>query len=103
MTALAPLPVALPLIVAALLAAGRHWWPRRLADGFAIGTALANVAITAHLLLLARSHPIVYWMGGWYPRGNIAIGISLAIDPMGAGLALFAGVLVAAALIFSLQ
>jgi multicomponent Na+:H+ antiporter subunit D len=42
-------------------------------------------------------------MGGWRPAHGVAIGISLSIDPIGAGLALFAVFLVAAALLYALH
>jgi multicomponent Na+:H+ antiporter subunit D len=44
---------------------------------------------------------LVYWFGGWGPRQGIALGISFAIDPIGAGLAALAGLLVLAGLLFS--
>jgi len=102
-TQVAPLPVAVPLVVAALLAGGRDRWPRSFADAAALGTAIFNVVVTAHLLALSLVQPIVYWMGGWWPRAGIAIGISFSIDAIGAGTALLASVLVAAAFVFSLK
>lgn len=98
-----PLPVAVPLVVAALLAAGRDRWPRWFADAVSLGTAIFNIGVTARLLELSLAQPIVYWMGGWRPRAGVAIGISFSIDPIGAGAALLASVLVAAAFVFSLK
>jgi multicomponent Na+:H+ antiporter subunit D len=94
-------PVAVPLTVAAFLAAVNQHIHRRVADFLATGAAV--YCIWASLLLMLRSThaPIVYWMGGWEPRGGTAIGISFTIDPFGAGAAAFAAVLVAAALVFS--
>jgi multicomponent Na+:H+ antiporter subunit D len=43
----------------------------------------------------------VYWFSGWRPREGLALGISFSIDPVGAGLATLAAVLVTAALVFS--
>jgi multicomponent Na+:H+ antiporter subunit D len=40
-------------------------------------------------------------MGGWLPSHSVTIGISFSIDPIGAGMATFAAVLVTAALIYS--
>src|SRR6185312_1796154 len=42
-------------------------------------------------------------MGGWSPQHGVAIGIAFAIDPLGAGMAAFAGVMVLAALTYSLR
>ena len=41
------------------------------------------------------------WLGGWTPRHGAAIGIALAVDPLGAGAATLAGLLVLAAMVFS--
>ena len=94
-------PVAVPLIIAALLAAVNQHIARRLADALALAASV--YCLVASLLLMARSTHglIVYWMGGWQPRNGAAIGISFAIDPFGAGAAAFASFLVLAALIFS--
>src|SRR5205823_10604576 len=42
------------------------------------------------------------WFGGWRPRGGIALGIDFAVDPLGAGLAAVAGLMVALAFLFSI-
>lgn len=101
---LPPLPVAVPLLVAAALAAtsslpgvGR----RRVADTVAIATAAAVTVMCVLLLLQAAGAPIVYWFGGWRPRHGVALGISFAIDPFGAGMAALAALLVTASLVFS--
>src|SRR5712671_691350 len=97
------LPVALPLLCAAVLAAvGRHLH-RRVADAVALGTAFAVAVLCAMLLLRSRAGPIVYWLGGWYPRQGVALGISLTVDPLGAGLALVSSLLVLAALVCALR
>ena len=57
------------------------------------------VLLAAH----AAHQPFAYWLGGWTPRRGVAIGISLSVDPLGAGMAAFAAVLVLAALIYSLR
>jgi multicomponent Na+:H+ antiporter subunit D len=96
------LPVFLPLFAAALLVAVRHWAPRLLNDAIATGVAIAVVTFCA--LILAHTihgHPFAYWMGGWHPEHSVAIGISLSIDSIGAGLATFSALLIAAALVFS--
>jgi multicomponent Na+:H+ antiporter subunit D len=95
------LPVVVPLIAAAALVALRRWTPRIVNDLGATGVGVAVVVMCA--LLLARSihHPFAYWMGGWQPRHMVAVGISFSVDPIGAGLATFAAVLVTASLIYS--
>jgi multicomponent Na+:H+ antiporter subunit D len=95
------LPVVVPLVAAALLVALRRWSPRLAND--VGGTAVALSVVTFCVLLLARSihAPFAYWMGGWRPRHLVAIGISFSVDPLGAGMATFAAVLVTAALIYS--
>ena len=60
-------------------------------------------AVCAQLLARSRAGPLVYWLGGWYPRHGVALGISLTVDPLGAGLALVSSLLVLAALVFALR
>lgn len=103
MSTLVPLPVAIPLGVAAVLAAFNGHLPRRVADAAAILATLAVAIITFDLMLLSRHAPIVYWFGGWTVRSGMALGISFVIDPIGAGLATFVSVLVLAAFVFSLH
>ncbi len=98
---LVPLPVVLPLMMAAFLAAMKKFMPRRLADALAWLTALAVGLISGVLIHVTVSAPIVYWFGGWTPRSGVALGISFVASPMGAGLAAFVSLLVAAALMFS--
>jgi multicomponent Na+:H+ antiporter subunit D len=92
-----------PLLVAAALGGANALKPpRRLVDIVSIATAAAVTAICVVLLLQSARHPIVYWFGGWTPLPHgVAIGIAFAIDPVGAGAAVLAGVLVTAALTFS--
>ncbi len=98
---LAPLPVAIPLGMAAILAAVNRHIPRRLADAAAIATALATGIVCGLLILFSTQAPIVYWFGGWTPRGQVALGISFAIDPIGAGMATLVSLLVLCAFVFS--
>ena len=95
------LAIVVPMITAACLVAVRHWAPRLLNDLAAAVTGIAVVTICAILLVRAVHHPFAYWMGGWRPSHLVAIGISLSIDPLGAGIATFAAVVVTAALIYS--
>ena len=103
MHTLVPLPVAIPLGVAAILGALNGHVPRRIADAACILATVAVGAITLDLMVISRHVPIVYWFGGWTVRAGMAIGISFVIDPIGAGLASFVCVLVLAAFIFSLH
>jgi multicomponent Na+:H+ antiporter subunit D len=103
MTDLASLPVVVPLAVAPLLVTiglkARRW----IKDGLGIVTASTVTVICALLLRDAVRSPFAYWLGGWQPRAGHAIGISLAIDPLGAGMAAFAALIVLAALAYSLH
>jgi multicomponent Na+:H+ antiporter subunit D len=99
---MASLPVAMPLLVAAALAAtaSLNWcW---MADAMTLATATAVTVLCTLLLVRSAHETIVYWFGSWQPRGGgVALGISFAIDPVGAGLAAFAGLLTSAALVFA--
>jgi multicomponent Na+:H+ antiporter subunit D len=100
--ALAPLPVALPLAVAAAMLAIAHFLPARLPDVLATATALAVAAICAVLALQSERHGVlVYWFGGWTPRPGVVLGIGFGVDPASAGFAAFTGLLFAATLVFA--
>jgi multicomponent Na+:H+ antiporter subunit D len=98
---LVPLPVIVPLLTAALLAAVNKLVPRRAADTLAILAAVCTGLISGTLLYQTLAAPIVYWFGGWTPRAGIALGICFVATPMGAALAALACLLVAAAMVFS--
>lgn len=100
---LLPLPVVLPLLVAAGLVAAAPICRRRIADSTAILTAVAVLATGCLLVHFSASGTIVYWFGDWGPRGTAAIGISFVIDPIGAGMAAFCSCLMTAALVYSWQ
>ncbi|SEL27144.1 complex I subunit 5 family protein [Streptacidiphilus jiangxiensis] len=93
---LLPLAVAIPLLGATLLAVVGRWLPRTGCD------ILATTAATAELVCLAlvwtRSGDTgVSALGGW----PASVGIVLAADRIGAGLALLVGVLVLAVIVYS--
>lgn len=97
---LAPIAVAIPLLSAAMLVAVAAFVPRRVIDVLACAAATTCVVLCALVLDDASDGTLVYWFGGWTPRGGEALGISFAIDQIGAGLALFASALFLAAFIF---
>jgi multicomponent Na+:H+ antiporter subunit D len=96
-----PLPVAVPLLTAALLVTTDHHTPRRVHDAISLaGVAIAAV-FSALVLVASEGHDVVHWFGGWHPDGGVALGISFVADPLGAGLALLASVLALLALVYS--
>jgi multicomponent Na+:H+ antiporter subunit D len=44
---------------------------------------------------------VLHWFGGWRPRSGVAVGIAFTADPLGAGLAAFASLLVLLSLVYS--
>lgn len=98
---LAPLPVIVPLLMAAVLVALGLFFGRRVIEILAILTAI-SVTVICVILVIQSSHGlIVYWFGGWAPRARMALGISFVIDPFGAGMAALSSLLVLASFIFS--
>jgi multicomponent Na+:H+ antiporter subunit D len=94
--------VVLPLLVAAVLAALNRVVPRALASFIAIATSVAVGCVAVAMAVYSRDDSIVvYWFGGWAPRGGAALGIGFTIDTTGAMLVLLASLLMTAALIFS--
>jgi multicomponent Na+:H+ antiporter subunit D len=97
------LPIVVPLASAAALVGvlplSRRWF------NDLAGVCAASAAIVFCVLLVDRSasQPFAYWLGGWHPSHGATIGISLSIDPLGAGLAAFSALLVLAALVYSLR
>ena len=95
------LPVAIPLVVAAVMVGAGPLLRRRVADTLAVATAAGVVGIGAAELARTLGGPAVTWFGGWTPRSGIALGVAFVVDPIGAGMVTFAGVLMVAALTFS--
>jgi multicomponent Na+:H+ antiporter subunit D len=95
------LPVAIPLVVAAVMVGAAPVLRRRVADILAVATALAVTGIGVAELAQTLGGPSVTWFGGWTPRSGIALGIAFVVDPIGAGMVTFGGVLMVAALTFS--
>ena len=98
----APFPVVVPLAAAAVLAALSTLHVRRLADVTAIAAAATTTVSSLWLMVSSSGTTEVYWFGGWHPRGGTALGIDFAIDPIGAGLAALAGLMVTLAFLFSI-
>jgi multicomponent Na+:H+ antiporter subunit D len=100
---LAPLAVAGPLLVAAVLVAASPL-RRAPADLVAVATASAATLFCGLLLIeaLAEEGPLISQLGGWEPRpGGAVLGITMAVDPLGAALATLAAALVTVALLFT--
>jgi len=101
LSVLPPLPVVGPLVIAGLLLMASHGLPRPIPDII----ALATTAFTCILCLLLMRHaghqPLVYWFGGWVPRHGFPLGVGFVIDPIGALLAAFIGLLFFATLVFA--
>jgi multicomponent Na+:H+ antiporter subunit D len=103
MGALPSLPVAIPFVVGAAIAAFTWWLRRRrwLSETIAVATAVAVTAICVVLLFRSSSGLVPYWFGGWTPREGVAVGIAFTMEPFGAGMAAFTSFLVTAGLLFS--
>jgi len=95
----APLAVAVPLLAAAGLTAVSTRVNRPIAEVVALAATLAVVTLCAILLARTASGLEIYWFGGWEPRHGIAVGVSFAIDAIGAGLATLVSALMVAALV----
>lgn len=95
------LPIAIPLLAAAILMALSHALPRRVADSVAIAVALAVLLICGWLTWQSADEAIVYWFGGWQPRGEMAVGIAFYVDSLAAGLAALAALLTIGSLLFA--
>src|SRR5439155_11603663 len=99
---LAPVAILVPVLTAAVLVAAGHHLPRAVADVAALAAAAVTTTVCALLLAHVWHGTGVTWMGGWHPRrGDVVIGIDLAVDPLGAGAATFAAALMTAALTYS--
>ena len=101
MDVLVPLPVAIPLLAATVIATTGHFLGRRVDDAITLAATTATLAISLTLAFEAKQHALVYWFGGWHPRGGIAIGIAFTADEAGAAIAALASLLTLAALVFS--
>ncbi len=102
MTTLIPLPVAIPLIVAAFIAFVGKWVGRRFCDTLSIATAATMLWITSTILRGVWLQPVTYWFGNWWPRANdVVLGICFRVDAVGAVMAVLVTLLTSAGLMFS--
>lgn len=101
MTWLVPMPVAIPLIAAALVVATDHVVSRHVTDAIVISAAAAATVFAVLILVRSERHDLVYWFGGWRPDGHVALGISFDAGPLGAGMAVLACGLTTLALLYS--
>jgi multicomponent Na+:H+ antiporter subunit D len=99
---LAPLAVAGPFLAAAVLIAALPFSRARV-DLLAVAVAAAVTVLCGWLLVdaLGADGPLVDFLGGWEPRDGAVLGIAMAVDPLGAGLATLAGLLMTVALLFT--
>ena len=98
---LLPLPVAGPLLVAALLLMLGHNLPRHVPDIVATLVAVIAGLACATLAMRAEHAPIVGWFGGWVPRQGVTLGIAFAADRASATIATLVCLLFAASFAFS--
>jgi multicomponent Na+:H+ antiporter subunit D len=98
---LPPIAVALAITAAAVLLAVGRFVPRVVIDLLATVSAAAVTGLCAVVLATSSSHRVLTWAGGYLPRHGFSVGIVLDTDPVGAGIALLAGVLTTLALVYS--
>jgi multicomponent Na+:H+ antiporter subunit D len=95
----APLSMIVPMAIACGLAALSPFMRRR--GGYvAIAAALATLVLAAEALPDGGER-LVVWFGGWEPRDGVALGVGLAIDGIGGGLAVFVAALGLAAAVIA--
>jgi multicomponent Na+:H+ antiporter subunit D len=95
--------VVIPLVTAAGISALTPVFQarRRALDSVAIAAAACVTVLLVVIMARTAGRDEVYWFAGFRPRHGIAIGIDFAADPLSAGLAALAALLVTAAMIFS--
>ncbi len=98
---LLPLPVAGPLVVAAVLLMLGHFLPRHVPDSVATLTAVIAGLACALLAIRAGHGPITVWFGGWTPRHGVTLGIAFSADRASATIASFVCLLFASSFAFS--
>ena len=103
MDQLLALAVAVPLLAAAAISACAPLFRvrRRALDLAAIGTAAAVAFMLFVIMIRTADRDQVYWFAGFRPTRGIVIGIDFEVQPISAGLACLAAILVVAAMTFS--
>jgi len=101
MSWLLPLPVAIPLLGAAMVVATDHVVSRRVTDVLVIALATAATVFAALVMVASERRDVLHWFGGWRPDHGVALGVSFAAEPFGAGMALLACGLTTASLVYS--
>jgi multicomponent Na+:H+ antiporter subunit D len=96
---IAPYPVVVPLVTAAFVLGVHSVVPRPVVRALTFAAIFAEVGLAAILVHETHATTIVYWFGGWTPRSGVALGVSFTVDQLGAGAALMAGLVTAAALV----
>ena len=99
MNVVAPLCVLVPFAAGCALAALSPFMRRR-GGWTAVAVAVAALALT--IAVAARGRGIV-WFGGWTPHHGVAVGVAFAVDPLGAGFAVFCAGLGVVALVVAVQ
>ena len=103
MDQLLALAVVVPLLTAAAVTACGPLFRsrRRVLDVVAILAAAAVAVMLFVIMIRTRSVDQVYWFAGFRPAHGVSIGIDFEVQPLSAGLACLAAVLVTAAMTFS--
>jgi multicomponent Na+:H+ antiporter subunit D len=102
MSWLAPAVVAVPLLTAAAIMGGDHIAPRSLQNALSVAGSAATCVLGVLLMLQAEKQEVVHWFGGWRPRSGAVLGIDFAVDPLGGTLCAFIGLVVLAAVLYSI-
>jgi multicomponent Na+:H+ antiporter subunit D len=102
MTWIPPLLVAIPLLMAVVVAAFDQVLPEKVQDALVVGAAAATTALAFVLLWHSESREVVHWFGGWRPHHGVALGIDFAVGPLAAGMCSVIGLVVTLALVYSL-
>lgn len=90
-----PLCIAIPLAAGALLVPFTAHAPKRLGSAVTTLVAALVCAMAALVAIYCSTRaPLELWMGGWTPHTGMAVGISLHVDAMSAGLAALVAFLV---------
>lgn len=92
--------VALPFLAAAIIRIPGISGRRFLVDGISVAAAAATAAFAGWACAYGLEAPIVHWIGGWEPREETAIGITLVADGTAAGFVALAAALTTGALLF---